>query len=55
MHPNPKRVGSSDVKNSTSMGLLGLKPAFCSPFTAAMPPNTPTVPSYMPAWGMASQ
>ena len=49
MHPKPKRVGSSDVKNRTSIGLLGLNLACCKPFTAAMAPTTPKVPSYMPA------
>ena len=54
MHPRPKRVGSSLVNMSASMGLSGLKPASLRAFNAAMPPITPSVPSYAPAKGIAS-
>ena len=55
MQPRPNLVGSSEVNMRTSMGLAGLNPADCSPLTAAMAPMTPSVPSYAPAKGMASQ
>ena len=54
MHPRPKRVGSSLVNMSTSMGLSGLNPASPRAFSAAIAPITPRVPSYAPARGMAS-
>ena len=39
----------------TSMGRAGTKPVPLSALTAAMAPMTPSVPSYMPDSGMASQ
>ena len=51
----PKRVGSSEVNITMSMVRRGVKPAFFKARAAAMPPSTPTTPSYLPAWGMASQ
>ena len=54
MHPNPKRVGSSEVNIIASMGCFGWKPASLRARRAAMAPTTPSVPSYMPARGMAS-
>ena len=55
MQPRPKRVGSSEVNIRTSMLRLGTKPLALRPFTAAMAPITPRVPSYAPASGIASQ
>ena len=55
MQPSPKRVGSSEVNIMTSMGRSGTKPVSLSALTAAMAPMTPSVPSYMPDSGIASQ
>ena len=52
--PSAKRVGSSLVNMMTSMPCRGRKPAACNACSAAMPPITPSVPSYAPASGMAS-
>ena len=54
MQPMPKRVGSSEVKTRSSMERRGVKPDSLRERMASRPPRTPTVPSYMPAWGMAS-
>ena len=50
----PKRVGSSDVNISSSIDRRGRRPDACSARIASSAPSTPTVPSYMPALGMAS-
>ena len=54
MQPIPKRVGSSEVNIMASRGRCGLNPASLSAFKAAIPPTTPSVPSYIPASGIAS-
>src|SRR5215467_10444789 len=53
-HPMPKRVGSSEVNTSNSMECFGRKPERRNARMASRPPNTPTMPSYLPALGMAS-
>ena len=50
----PNRVGSSDVNSTSSMLRRGTKPSACSATIASSAPSTPTVPSYMPAFGIAS-
>ena len=50
----PKRVGSSEVSWMSSMDRRGRRPLRFKARMASSPPITPTVPSYMPAWGMAS-
>ena len=52
--PSANRVGSSLVNIITSMSRCGRKPAACNACSAAIPPITPSVPSYAPARGMAS-
>ena len=54
MQPMPKRVGSSEVNMTSSMERRGWRPLRLRARMASRPPRTPTVPSYMPAWGMAS-
>ena len=52
--PMPKRVGSSEVNMTSSMERRGRRPLRFSARIASRPPSTPTVPSYMPACGIAS-
>lgn len=54
MQPRPNRVGSSEVNMTASIDLIGSYPANFRDFRAAIAPTTPTVPSYIPARGMAS-
>jgi hypothetical protein len=54
MQERPKRVGSSAVVETTKRSRCGTHPAPRNAFTAAIPPSTPTVPSYAPDKGMAS-
>ena len=50
----PNRVGSSEVKITSSIGRRGRYPARCNVRIASSPPSTPTVPSKRPALGIAS-
>ena len=52
--PMPKRVGSSAQNEISSIDRCGRKPALCNARIASSPPSTPTVPSYAPAFGIAS-
>ena len=52
--PTPKRVGSSDVNRINSSDRRGQKPDRLSARNASIAPSTPTVPSNLPAFGMAS-
>ncbi len=54
MHPIPNRVGSSDVNIKSSMARFGRSPLVLIARSASSPPITPTVPSYIPANGIAS-
>ena len=52
--PRPNRVGSSAVNMTTSSERLGLNPARFRAASASKAPSTPTTPSYLPAFGIAS-
>jgi len=52
--PTPKRVGSSEVKWISSIERMGRNPLALRDRMASSPPRTPTTPSNLPAYGIAS-